>query len=155
MKYISKNQAETAALARTLYGEVLREGQGISAVIIGLSGELGAGKTAFAREFIKAAGVKERVVSPTFPIIRSFELKGGRKRFKKIYHIDAYRVETADLLKLGLKEIIGNWQNIALIEWADKIKSALPRNAIWIKIRHGKKINQRFFNVKFKNQKSK
>jgi len=156
MKYFSKNILDTKELAQILSREILLiKLDAKKAVVLGLVGELGAGKTAFTKEFIKAAGIKEKVSSPTFLIMRNFNLKNKKTWFKKIYHIDAYRVETEDLLKLGLKEVINDSKNIVMVEWADKIKSVLPRNAIWIRIRHGKKINQRFFNVKFKNQKSK
>jgi len=156
MTFLSKNISDTKELAEILSREVLLTKSNVKkAIVFGLVGELGAGKTAFVKEFVKTAGVKEKVSSPTFLIMRSFDLKNKKTHFKKIYHIDAYRIESEDLLRLGLKEIINDSKSIVMVEWADKIKSVLPRNAIWIRIRHGKKINQRFFNVKFKNQKSK
>lgn len=85
--------------------------------ILALSGELGAGKTTFVQGFAKGLGIKEKIISPTFIIIRQYPTN--------FYHIDLYRVE--NFQELGLKEILENPNNIVLIEWAEKIKD-LPKN---------------------------
>ncbi len=144
MKFFSENISDTKELAKILSREILlTKPDTKKAIVFGLVGELGAGKTAFTREFVKAAGVKEKVLSPTFLIMRSFDLKNKKTRFKKIYHIDAYRMEAKDLLKLGLKEIINNPQNIVMLEWADKVGKIMPRETFWINFKHGKKENER------------
>lgn len=144
MKYFSKNILNTKELAKILNWEILSTKPGNKkAVVFGLVGELGAGKTAFVKEFVKAAGVKEKVLSPTFLIMRSFDLKSKKTYFKKIYHIDAYRIEAEDLLKLGLREIINDPKNIVMVEWADKVRNIMPRGTFWINFKHGKKENER------------
>jgi tRNA threonylcarbamoyl adenosine modification protein YjeE len=144
MIFFSKNVSDTRELAHILSREILFTKLGNEkAVVLGLVGELGAGKTAFTKEFIKTAGVKEKVSSPTFLIMRGFDLKSKKTCFKKIYHIDAYRIEPEDLLKLGLKEIINDPENIVMVEWADKVRKIMPRGTFWINFKHGKNENER------------
>ena len=95
--------------------------------VIGLEGELGGGKTTFIQGLAKGLGVKEKILSPTFVIM---------KKFNNFYHIDCYRTqESKELLNLGFKEIISNPENIVAVEWADKIKKIMPKNTIWIKFK--------------------
>lgn len=156
----SFSSEQTKKIAEILAQEVLKKPPQIkNALVFGLVGDLGAGKTAFVQAFIKAAGIKKRITSPTFILIRNYKLlarhtsvKQRRARltsnFKLIYHIDCYRVKKpAEFLKLGLKEILTNPQNIVLIEWAEKIKNFLPKNAVWIKFEYGKKENERIIKI--------
>ena len=100
-----------------------------------MEGELGTGKTTFVKGFSKALGVKEKVLSPTFVLIHRHKIE--KSGFKKLYHIDAYRLKSGkDLLKLGVREIFENPENIVLIEWADRVKKTVPKNAIWIHFDH-------------------
>lgn len=138
-----------------------------NATVIALSGELGAGKTTFAKAFLKALGVRESVTSPTFILFRPYPIpvKQLRSRrslqlnsleskklpnsstaqlFRLAYHIDCYRLEDPkELLKLGLKEMLADPRHIVVIEWAERIKKYLPKNSIWIKLEHGKQKNLR------------
>jgi tRNA threonylcarbamoyladenosine biosynthesis protein TsaE len=108
-------------------------GQG--AVVIGLIGELGSGKTVFAQGFAKGLGIKENVVSPTFVLERVYKLEN--KKYKLFVHIDAYRLEKSkEMATLGFKDLALNPQNIILIEWADRIKNVLPKNYIKIRFEH-------------------
>lgn len=105
------------------------------ALIIALEGDLGSGKTTFIKGFSKALGVRERVLSPTFVLIHRH-----RTHNENLYHIDAYRLKSEkDLLKLGIKEIFANPENIVLIEWADKVRRIVPKNATWISFEHSGK----------------
>ena len=134
MKLISKNARETAEAAKILAKEILKTN---SLVIIGFVGELSTGKTTFIKSLIKGLGYNKRVVSPTFIILKRFTI---RKR--DIYHIDAYRVKSRDLLKLGFEKAIKS-PNIVLIEWADRVKNILPKGTIWLKLEHGANQNER------------
>lgn len=102
--------------------------------VIALTGELGSGKTTFVQGLAKGLGVKGRIISPTFMIIRTYKV--GLTNF---YHVDLYRLE-GDLGKeienLGLKDIWGKNENIVVIEWAEKIKKLLPSNSIWIEFNY-------------------
>lgn len=90
--------------------------------IIALIGELGSGKTTFVQGFAKGLGIKEKIISPTFVLI---------KQYSTLYHVDLYRVE--NFQDLGFEEILANPNNIVLIEWAEKFKN-LPKNTIRITI---------------------
>ena len=113
------------------------------AVIVALSGELGAGKTTFAQGFASGLGIKG-APSPTFILMRKTKLtQSGSSKFGNFIHIDAYRATSADFLKLGFKKEAANPENIILVEWADRLKKILPKSTIWLKLGHGKKENER------------
>ncbi len=108
------------------------------AAVIGLIGDLGAGKTIFAKGFAKGLGIKEDVTSPTFVLEKIYKLKTKNRRF--FVHIDAYRIENSkELLSLGFKKLLKEPSNIILIEWADKIKNILPKKYIKICFEHMEK----------------
>lgn len=116
-KIYTKNAKETKKFAKNLAKDFLKGG------IIALSGELGAGKTTFAQGFAQGLGIKGKIISPTFLIIRQYPIP-GQKNF--LYHIDLYRLEDIDLKNSGLEEILTDATNVVLIEWADKIIDSLP-----------------------------
>jgi tRNA threonylcarbamoyladenosine biosynthesis protein TsaE len=96
--------------------------------ILCLNGELGSGKTTFTQGLLKGLGAKGPYTSPTFLILKHYEIKD-----KNIYHIDAYRVNANDILNLGWEEIIADPKNIIIVEWPERIKKILPKQAIKIK----------------------
>lgn len=85
--------------------------------IVTLYGQLGSGKTTFVQGIAKGLGIKNRIISPTFIIIRSY---------KNFYHVDLYRTE-GNLEELGLEEIINDPKNVVVIEWAEKLNN-LPKD---------------------------
>ena len=104
------------------------------ATLVTLSGELGAGKTAFAKALAKALGVEEEVTSPTFVLEKIYALSAGAP-FARLAHIDAYRLSRgADLAPLGFSELIKDASNFILLEWPEKVKDALPEPAVCITI---------------------
>ena len=122
--YQSNSEQETKLIAEKLAKETKSH-------IFALFGELGAGKTIFVQGFAKGVGIKDKIISPTFVLIRQHKIPGTTK---VLYHIDLYRLEnTTNLKELGLEEIWSNPGNYVLIEWAEKI-SELPKNAIRISI---------------------
>lgn len=105
------------------------------ATVVALSGELGAGKTNFARGFIKELGGRGRVTSPTFVIMRSYELEKGP--WKRAYHIDAYRLKSGkELAALEFGKIKKNPENVILIEWPERVRGVLPRGTRKVNFRH-------------------
>lgn len=139
--------AGTAKLAKELAALISEQPTQKGARVIALQGELGAGKTTFAKSFLAALGVKESVTSPTFILFRPYPLK--TEHYSLAYHIDCYRLEDPkELVKLGLKEMLKNPKYIVLIEWAERVKKFLPKNIVWISIKHGVKKGSRTFTVK-------
>lgn len=109
MRYVSKNFDETYLIAKDIAGKI-KPGD-----ILLLSGDLGAGKTAFTRCLCDVFGVKEVVSSPSFTIIKEYNAENF-----KIYHIDLYRLSSEDeLVEIGFEEIINNHDSIKIIEWPD------------------------------------
>ena len=142
MKYLSRNLRETMNLAKLLAQEVLKTKPGARALVAGFTGELGAGKTTFIKSFLRALGVRARVVSPTFIFSRRYKIT--HKTIHTAWHFDVYRLGLREGIKeIGLKEAMKNPQNLVLIEWADKIKGSLPKGTIWVELRHGLKTNER------------
>ncbi|MEF8847293.1 MAG: tRNA (adenosine(37)-N6)-threonylcarbamoyltransferase complex ATPase subunit type 1 TsaE [Candidatus Paceibacterota bacterium] len=95
------------------------------ALVVALIGELGSGKTTFVQYLANFMGVQEKILSPTFVILKKFDLPEGN--FDNFYHIDCYRIEeNEELLKLDFGKIIEDPTNIVVIEWADKIEPILP-----------------------------
>ena len=101
-----------------------------TALVIALSGNLGAGKTTFTQRFLRQLGVKRKVVSPSFVLLRDYALKDGWRA----YHFDAWRINAKDFRGLGASKLFRDPCNLVLIEWAERVRPALPRNAIWLKI---------------------
>lgn len=128
-EYISSSSEKTKKLGEKLAKEIIKRPLQKKAFIIGLRGELGGGKTTFLQGFARGLGVKEKILSPTFVILRKFKI-----RPRSFYHIDCYRIgKPKELLSLGFKEIVSDPQNIIAIEWADQIKKIMPRNAVWVR----------------------
>lgn len=125
-KFITKSSAETQVFAEELSINFKDGG------IIALTGELGSGKTTFAQGFARGLGIKDKITSPTFLIIRQYPVPGQKNFF---FHIDLYRLENINLNGSGLKEILADSTNIIIIEWADKIAKSLPKNTTEIKLR--------------------
>jgi len=96
--------------------------------IIGLRGDLGGGKTTFVQGFAKQLGVKDKILSPTFVILKRFKKQKGY-----LYHLDCYRLNNSKELKeLGFNDIIKDKNNIIILEWADIVKDILPKETIFI-----------------------
>ena len=135
---------QTQKIASLLAEELTRASRPVrdGACVISLMGDLGAGKTTFAQGVARALGVKERVLSPTFVLMKIYALK--KKKFRHLIHIDCYRLASPrDLAHLGFKEILKDKDAVILIEWADRIKKILPPHTLWLKFSHGAKAHQR------------
>lgn len=97
------------------------------ATVVGLYGDLGAGKTTFTQSVAKALGVDTPVSSPTFLIFKRYTLHDSR--YTSLVHIDAYRLKTSDeLRKLRFDELLADPGNLILVEWADKVTDLLPKD---------------------------
>jgi tRNA threonylcarbamoyladenosine biosynthesis protein TsaE len=118
--FLSESEEETRMLARKM-AALLKPGD-----VLALEGDLGAGKTAFAKGVAEGLGIRDAVDSPTFTIVKEYD---GRLPF---YHMDVYRIESADE-ELGLEEYFYG-DGICLVEWASRVASHLPDEAVWIRL---------------------
>jgi tRNA threonylcarbamoyladenosine biosynthesis protein TsaE len=119
------DEAATAGLAAAVAG-LVRRGD-----VIALRGELGAGKTVFARALIRACGGGEDVPSPTFTLVQTYELPKGT-----IWHFDCYRLRRAEeAWELGIEEAFHD--GISVIEWPERIAELLPARRLEIELLPG------------------
>ena len=119
MEYLSKNAKQTEDIAFE-YAKTLKNGD-----VVVLSGDLGAGKTAFTKGVAKYLGI-EGVTSPTYAYLNVYK--------DKLYHYDCYRLSCGeDAERLGLTDYFGG-NNICIIEWAENIEDVLPNNVKTVKI---------------------
>lgn len=128
MKTVITNSAdETQELAEELAENVT------GPAIFALSGELGAGKTTFVQGFAKGLKIKHKIISPTFLIIRKYDInpKITSKSLKSFYHIDLYRLESERGIEgTGILEILEDNSSIVVIEWPEKLGKLLPKERI-------------------------
>ena len=137
-KYITNSPFQTKEIGKILTKEILKTKAWKTAVILGLEGDLGGGKTTFLQGLAKELGIKEKILSPTFIIMRRFKIPicQTNDRFKNLYHIDCYRIlKPKDILDLDFKEIISQPQNIVAIEWADRVRKILPKDILILKFK--------------------
>ncbi len=100
-----------------------------AATVLALRGDLGAGKTTFTQYLAKALNVTELVTSPTFVIMKGYELEG--QAFDQLVHIDAYRIEAEEELEvLGFKTLLTMPRTLIVIEWSEKLPNLLPADAV-------------------------
>lgn len=111
-----------ASLARTMRG----------GEVVALVGPLGAGKTTFVQAFARALGVKERVQSPTFVLMREHRIARGP--IGRLVHADAYRGDVGQFVNVALHEYFGDPGTVTVVEWADRLAPLLPKTAIRVRI---------------------
>ncbi len=147
MKYLLKNLEETEKIAQDFVHGLKPNPE--SATVVGLYGELGAGKTFFTQAVAKAFRVEEQVVSPTFVIEKIYELRD--QDFSHLIHIDAYRLDNSkELLNLGWEKITADPKNLILIEWPEKVSEIMPKH-VKIAIKHQKNESERELAIDFYN----
>lgn len=131
-KFISRSREETLAFASE-YAKSLRAGD-----VVILDGEMGAGKTVFAKGVAKGLGIEEEVTSPTYAYMNDYD---GR-----LFHYDCYRIESvAQAEQLGLADYL-DMGGICLVEWAQNIAPLLPKVCKRVCIR---KINEEEREIEF------
>lgn len=165
MEIITKTAKETQRVAKILAKEIIKMPvMEKGALVLILSGELGAGKTTFVQGFVAGLGIKEEVSSPTFLIMKKIELHKHdlrlktkdlslKTKFKNLYHLDCYRLKNEkDLIDLDIKEIIEDRENIILIEWPERIKKILPKDLIKINFEY-KSLKERLISFQWVEEK--
>jgi len=116
-------------------GQELKGGE-----VLALQGNLGAGKTCFLQGLAKGMGIKDKVNSPTFNILKVYKIPGKIKAkiSPQIFcHIDAYRLrDEKDLISLGIEEFFSDQKTVTAIEWAEKVKKIWPKKTTIISIKN-------------------
>lgn len=122
MLIVSKSLEDTRRIARDIAEGIDVEDR---AHVIGLSGDLGAGKTAFVQELARVLGVVDRVASPTFVLLKMYETT--HKKIDTLIHIDAYRLESGNELSvLGFEEMLREPRTLICVEWHERVQEILP-----------------------------
>lgn len=136
---IKFNKTEVPNISQKLLNKIIKI-KNKKARILAFSGTLGAGKTTITQEIAKQVGIKNNIVSPTFVIMKFYEINPSSKyyiHFKRLIHIDAYRLESApDLINIGWKEITEDKENLIIIEWPENVKECIDKDAYWVKLEH-------------------
>jgi len=109
--------------------------------VVGLVGDLGVGKTFFVKALGKAFGIKQVIKSPSFNLMKVYPIRKTRKHEntkipKTLVHIDCYRLNSPEaLVDIGFLEYCEDKNSLVIVEWADKVKKILPKDAVWLKFR--------------------
>ena len=121
-EFVSESEKHTQDFAKS-FAKTLSRGS-----VIAFEGDLGAGKTAFTRGLAEGLGCKDSVSSPTFAIVNEYDGE------IPLFHFDMYRIETfSELYSIGFFEYLERG-GICAIEWSENIYSALPDDAVFVKI---------------------
>ncbi|MBI2098240.1 MAG: tRNA (adenosine(37)-N6)-threonylcarbamoyltransferase complex ATPase subunit type 1 TsaE [Candidatus Wildermuthbacteria bacterium] len=130
--FVSSSTRKTQHFAKQFAHDIAVPQEGSEgALVVGLQGPLGSGKTTFAQGFARGLGVIEKILSPTFVIIKRYKIPDSGSSFHILYHIDCYRIEDVrDILELGWEEIVSDPRNIVLIEWPERIQNILPKDIL-------------------------
>ncbi|MDP2648218.1 MAG: tRNA (adenosine(37)-N6)-threonylcarbamoyltransferase complex ATPase subunit type 1 TsaE [Candidatus Yanofskybacteria bacterium] len=133
MRIVSESPEQTQKIAAEMAAKIRQKIlAGDHAAVIAMEGELGAGKTTFIQGFANALGIKEKVKSPTFLLMKEFLFDEGR-----LYHLDCYRINGPKELEiLGFGKILSDPSNIVINEWAERIAQLLPKEHIIVHIDH-------------------
>lgn len=158
MLKITKSIEDFEDIARDFLDKILKQNSkikdGDTATVVGLFGDLGAGKTTLVQNIAKDLGIKQKINSPTFVLLKRYPIPRislGKSKWDNVYHIDAYRLEGKDIKKeleiLSWNEIISNPKNLVFVEWPEIVKDFMPSKYNKIFISHTKN-NQRKFEFK-------
>jgi tRNA threonylcarbamoyladenosine biosynthesis protein TsaE len=127
--FITNSEQETFDFAKNFAGS-LQGGE-----VIALEGDLGAGKTVFTKGLAEGLGFRKTVTSPTFVVMKVYDIENTKSSIRRLVHIDAYRLDSAQSAStIGAEEYFGSLDTVTVIEWPEKIKNILPHSVISIKI---------------------
>lgn len=130
MEVVTKSASETAGLGKKI-ATSLKGGD-----VLALVGDLGSGKTTFVQGVAEGLGVDQRIISPTFILVREYEIPVSQKKsFSKLYHVDLYRIDDEieeELKNLGIDDVAADKKSILVVEWADKAKDLFSDDTKWI-----------------------
>ncbi len=134
MEQVFKTQSLTEL--EVVAGEIINAARMLPrgvAVVVTLSGDLGAGKTALTKVIASQLGVAETVGSPTFVVMRAYDTTDTD--FTRLYHMDAYRIESeTELVPLRFRELLSESHVLICIEWPEHIVSVIPSPHIAVSV---------------------
>lgn len=126
LEFVSRNADQTRRLGARL-GQLLEGGE-----VVCLEGQLGAGKTVLAQGIGRGWGATDRLISPTFVLMRQHRRPTGDQL---LLHVDFYRLQgEEDAVGLGLEDWMGSPEVVVLIEWPDRAPGILPQERLWIRL---------------------
>ncbi len=143
--YIAKNDVDSKTMTQVPLNELPEFARNVrsvlkmlpqkhGAVVVNLVGDLGAGKTTFVQAMAKDYGIKEKVTSPTYTLMRSYDIPGERlvsgakRRYRKLVHIDAYRLERPEQWhQLKPEQFLNQEGTVVFIEWPEKVMGFAPK----------------------------
>ena len=139
MPQLTASAKQTFNLAKN-FAKQLKGGE-----VIGLIGELGAGKTVFVKGLATGLGIKKNITSPTFVLMKIYPVTNFKFQISNFVHLDAYRIKNEkDVLSIGAEEYFNQPDTVTVIEWADKIKKILPKKTKFIEIEYLSKNKRKF-----------
>lgn len=137
MNYLSKSLEETNQISQAFWQKIqfIKKDH---ALVVALYGDLGSGKTTFTQALARNIGIHDIITSPTFVIEKRYDIPQVENeivvyKYKKLIHIDAYRLDSAkEILNLNFFEDIEDPENLILIEWPERVAQALPKEIVKI-----------------------
>lgn len=127
MEFLSKSLVDTKKIASDFLAGLAKDSHS-QAIVVGLYGNLGSGKTTFVQCVAEILAVSEHITSPTFVILKRFKIKDLKFKFESLIHIDAYRLKNSDELHaLGFEKLLKDPDNFIFVEWADRVADILPK----------------------------
>ncbi len=131
---------ELSEFAGNVLAAIWMDGAKERATVLALVGDLGTGKTTFVQALAQRLGITERVQSPTYILMKTYPLDGPlttfgeKRRFNRLVHIDAYRLESPEEFKaLKPEEFLDDPKAFVVVEWPEKLGSLLPRPDLTVK----------------------
>lgn len=127
LEFVSRSADQTRRLGARL-GALLQGGDAIC-----LEGPLGSGKTCLAQGIGRGWGVGQRLISPTFVLVREYARPGDTVR---LHHVDLYRISGVDeALGLGVDDFLGDARAVCVVEWAERARSLMPPEHLWVRLK--------------------
>jgi tRNA threonylcarbamoyladenosine biosynthesis protein TsaE len=137
------SKKDISAIADMVMAHIKKHRNKNDATVVALSGDLGAGKTTLVQAIAKELGIRRKLVSPTFVLLKSYKIpKGGE--WSELHHIDAYRLTDPKHIKhIRFEEISTESRNLIIIEWPEQVGKYLPKHAVKIELSHDSSENFR------------
>lgn len=127
MQSVFTSEQATAQWTKDYATGNLAHGHHDHATVVSLRGDLGSGKTFFVKQLAQLFGITDTITSPTFVIAKFYAIDSTVTSFKRLIHIDAYRLESSqELLQLGFESWLSDPENLICIEWPEIVSDIIP-----------------------------